>query len=218
MPSGIYKHKPLSEEWRRKISESKRGKRKPPFSEEWRRKISESAKARGAKPPSSLGRKWTESQREKMVKAMTGRVFSLEHRQRISESKKGHSAVSEEGKRSRSIALKGKKKSLDFRLKISGAKNYRWKGGITPLRGQIRHCFEYCEWRKSILKRDDWTCQKCGLRGGDMEVDHYPKTFADIFHKNKIKSLKEAKDCEEFWNLNNGRTLHKKCHRPNIKQ
>ena len=33
-----------------------------------------------------------------------------------------------------------------------------------------------------------------------------------IFEEYKIKSLEEALNCEEFWNINNGRTLCRKCH------
>jgi len=96
---------------------------------------------------------------------------------------------------------------------ISGENHPNWKGGVTPLMLQIRHCFEYRQWRSDIFTKDDFTCQKCKVRGGKLEADHYPKKFSTIFHENKIKSLEEALSCEEFWNINNGRTLCKKCHR-----
>ena len=88
-----------------------------------------------------------------------------------------------------------------------------WKGGITPLNNQIRQCFKYRQWRSDVFTRDDFTCQECGKRGGCLEVDHYPKSFSDIFYKNEIKTLEQALDCEEFWNINNGRTLCLNCHK-----
>lgn len=87
-----------------------------------------------------------------------------------------------------------------------------WKGGITPLLKLIRHCFKYRQWRSDIFQRDDYTCQICNQRGGELNADHHPKMFSEIFAENKIKTLGEALVCEEFWNLNNGRTLCKPCH------
>jgi len=94
----------------------------------------------------------------------------------------------------------------------SGGSHYNWKGGITPLVYQIRNSFKTRQWRSDIFQRDDYTCQICGLKGVYLEVDHYPKLFSEIFKDNKIKSLEEALRCEEFWNLNGGRTLCKECH------
>lgn len=95
----------------------------------------------------------------------------------------------------------------------SGEKSPNWKGGITPIILQIRHCFEYRQWRSDILTRDNYVCQFCGQRGGELVVDHFPKAFSQIFHDNNIKSLQEALVCEEFWNINNGRTLCNECHK-----
>lgn len=33
----------------------------------------------------------------------------------------------------------------------------------------------------------------------------------DIY-RHKIKSFEEANNCEELWNINNGKTLCRKCH------
>ena len=93
-----------------------------------------------------------------------------------------------------------------------GEKNWNWKGGITNLNQQIRHCFEMKEWKKKIREKNDYTCQKCWKRGGNNEVDHYPKNFAKILKDNNIKTLEDAKKCEELWNLDNGRVLCLSCH------
>ncbi len=36
---------------------------------------------------------------------------------------------------------------------------------------------ELIEWRKAVFKRDDYTCQECGIRGTYLEADHI-KPFA----------------------------------------
>ncbi len=35
----------------------------------------------------------------------------------------------------------------------------------------------------------------------------------EIFYENKINNLEQAIDCSEFWDINNGRTLCKSCHK-----
>ena len=95
---------------------------------------------------------------------------------------------------------------------IRGEKNPRWKGGITNLNQQIRHCIEYKNWIKQIFERDDWTCQKCSKRGGNIEADHYPKEFSKILKDNNITSYKDAQECSILWDIKNGRTLCLKCH------
>jgi len=119
--------------------------------------------------------------------------------------------------RSQSMAMKGKLFSSSHRKNMSivrrGEKNKNWKGGITSLLQQIRTCFLYRQWRSDIFTRDDFTCVLCGRKeSGKLEADHYPKRFSEIFHENKIKTIEEALECEEFWNINNGRTLCQKCH------
>ena len=37
---------------------------------------------------------------------------------------------------------------------------------------RIRFSDEYKDWVRSVLERDNFTCQKSGLRGGDLEVHH----------------------------------------------
>lgn len=95
-------------------------------------------------------------------------------------------------------------------LKWSGPKNVNWKGGVTELNVKVRRCRKYTSWVKIILERDNWTCQVCKKRGGDLEVDHYPKLFSEIM--TNITSYKEAIFSKELWSTSNGRTLCKKCH------
>ena len=110
----------------------------------------------------------------------------------------------------------GKKQSEETKRKrmesISGKNHYNWKGGLTPLVRQIRRCFKYRQWRNEVFTGDNFTCILCKKRGGWIEADHYPKSFSEIFYGNKIKTIKQALNCEELWNINNGRTLCRKCH------
>ncbi|MHA1483149.1 MAG: HNH endonuclease [Candidatus Heimdallarchaeaceae archaeon] len=116
--------------------------------------------------------------------------------------------------------MKGKKLPLKTRKKMSeahrGEKAYQWKGGISLLSRFIRHCFKYRQWRSDVFTRDDFTCQECGVRGGDLEA-HHIKPFYKIIKENNIKTLQGALDCEELWNINNGRTLCLQCHRKSHK-
>lgn len=95
--------------------------------------------------------------------------------------------------------------------KMKGENHPNWKRGTALLEEQIRKCFEYRQWRSDVFTRDNFTCQDCGKRGGDLEA-HHIKEFSLILKENNIKTLEEAMNCEELWNINNGITLCKNCH------
>jgi 5-methylcytosine-specific restriction endonuclease McrA len=83
-----------------------------------------------------------------------------------------------------------------------GAKenNPNWTGGpeARKARGaRSRSCLEQRNWSRAVLQRDDFTCQFCGQRGGDLQADHV-KPFRDF--------------PELRWDISNGRTLCKPCH------
>lgn len=86
---------------------------------------------------------------------------------------------------------KGKKVS-----EMSGANNPSWKGGITS-KDRIERVKFRKQMQKIIFERDDYTCQMCGVRGVDLQVDH-------------IQSWAEYVNLR--FNINNCRTLCKKCH------
>lgn len=90
-------------------------------------------------------------------------------------------------------------------------KNPNWKGGITPLNKKIRYSFEYRLWIKFCMQRDNYTCQKCEIIGGNLEV-HHLNPLSNIIKENNIKNLEDAQKCEKVWDLENGITLCQKCH------
>lgn len=97
-----------------------------------------------------------------------------------------------------------------------GQETSNWKNNRTPLDKKIRNSFKYRQWRSDIYTRDNFTCQECNNRGGDLHA-HHKKYFSIILDENNIETLEEAESCEELWNINNGITLcikhHKKIHK-----
>lgn len=96
---------------------------------------------------------------------------------------------------------KGYVMSVEHRRKLSeaakGEKGSGWKGGRMSEKALIRASLNYRLWREAVFKRDNFTCQVCGIRGVRLNADHikpfclYPKLRLD---------------------LNNGRTLCVPCH------
>ena len=176
------KHYIMSEEHRKKISESHFGKK---LSSKHRKRISESHK----------GYIMPESQKRKI---------SIHHKNTIGFGKwmigKKHTQKTKE-----------KVKRFQDKLVKSG-KHHLWKGGITPLVRKIRNSFKYRQWRSDIFTRDNFICTWCGdNQGGNLEA-HHIKPFHLIMKENNIKTFKKGKICEELWNINNGITLCINCH------
>lgn len=72
--------------------------------------------------------------------------------------------------------MKGKHHTIESKKKSSisqsGERNHQWKGGVTPLRVQIRRGVEWNTWRLSVFHRDNFTCQKCKQKGGKLQAHH----------------------------------------------
>lgn len=96
----------------------------------------------------------------------------------------------------------GIKRSLETRRKQSiaqsGSKGSNWKGGVTSINKKIRSSYKYKIWRSEVFERDKYTCQLCGTKGGNLQVDH-------------IKSFSNFKYLR--FEISNGRTLCVDCHR-----
>lgn len=171
--------------------------------------------------------KWSESTRRKIM------FFLLEHK---------HSEETKEKIRIKALGRKHTKLSIkkmclihskigilkELRVKMvanipKGEDCWNWKGGITPLRELIRNSFQFKQWRIDIFKKDNYTCQECFMCGVYVEA-HHIKPFSIIFNEflqqysqfspieDKETLLRLATTYKPFWEVDNGKTLCKKCH------
>lgn len=99
-----------------------------------------------------------------------------------------------------SCSKTGKHLSAETKRKMSlansGARCAAWKGGVTPPNQLARTKFRQ-KMQKLIFERDDYTCQLCGQRGGDLQVDHI-QSWAEYVHLR--------------FNMDNCRTVCVSCH------
>ena len=73
-----------------------------------------------------------------------------------------------------------------------------WRGGKTSERKILMNRIEYINLRKTVFEQDNYTCQICKTRGGNLEMDH----------------IKEWCNYPELrFEITNCRTLCDKCHR-----
>jgi len=113
----------------------------------------------------NVGKKRPNSFIEKIKKALTGRKLSVAHKKKLSQVHLGQ-IPGNKGKRM---------------LKISGKKHWNWKGGLTSRNKKDRESLESKLWREAVFKRDNYTCQKTGVRGETLHPHHilnfaqYPK-------------------------------------------
>ncbi len=84
----------------------------------------------------------------------------------------------------------------------SGINSPRWKGGISILGKRIRKGIAWENWRLSVFKRDDYTCQLCKNKSG--------KNNKVELHPHHIKSYKDYQELR--FDVNNGLTLCSVCH------
>lgn len=47
-----------------------------------------------------------------------------------------------------------------------------WRDGATPAHEKERKSWQYRDWRDAVYARDDYTCKKCGNRGGRIQAHH----------------------------------------------
>ena len=82
---------------------------------------------------------------------------------------------------------------------MRGKNNPRWTGGSSPIRLIDMGRSEYINWKISVFKRDKYTCVKCGCKNNkELQADHI--------------LMWKTHPWERF-NIDNGQTLCKKCHR-----
>ena len=139
-----------------------------------------------------------------------GMHHSIDTKQSISESQTGDKNYWRTSGKVNSAAIcamndkrTGVKLSEDERIRISCTlRNILpedFDGFVSNERKKFMESGEYKRWRDSIFERDDYTCQECFKRGGNLNVHH-------------ILPYKDYPD--EYFTLNylNGITLCRKCH------
>ena len=138
----------------------------------------------------------TEETKRKISKSEKGKMISKEIKKKMSQNSARYwlgRKLPKESIEKRSKARKGKKL-----LKTSGRKHWNWKGGTTPKNKKVRKGVEFRLWREAVFARDNWTCQKYGIKGGKLHP-HHIKNFA------QYPELRFA--------LDNGITFSEKAHR-----
>lgn len=89
-----------------------------------------------------------------------------------------------------------------------------WRGGVSTIANLIRALPENRQWIKQCMFRDNYSCLECGVqsKGNNLQV-HHIKQFALILKENNIDTTEKAIVCDELWNLSNGMTLCRECHK-----
>lgn len=170
MPIGVYHRTP---EHRGILRLAMLGKNKYIRTDEHKKKISESRKGK------ALGRHSEESYL-RMATKLKGRVKSKEHRKKISETLKRKYSNGEivPPLLGRIFSLEHRQKLAEARCgKYSGENHPNWQGGITPENFKIRNSEGFQEWRMRVFVRDNWTCRECGKRSVKLHA-HHIKSFA----------------------------------------
>ena len=127
---------------------------------------------------------------------MYGKKHSEESKRKMSESSRGKPAWNKGIPFSKETC---QKMSDHAKRRFKNRENVpAWKGGITLENKLIRTSLEFMDWRKSVFERDDYVCQKCLERGGELHA-HHIIPFA-IAPKERLE-------------LDNGATLCKPCHK-----
>jgi len=156
---------------------------------------------KGSTQPEGIKRRISETMKSRGIMPpvwtrghMKGKHFSEEHKMKIGEAQRGVP-----------------------RLYAQKEGHWNWQGGISSLRSKLHNSLIATKWNRDVKKRDNYTCQECGIRGGDLEshhiitVSYFLNILRDIYGKEKVfeKSLKH----KLLWSLRNGITLCLPCHR-----
>lgn len=148
----------------------------------------------------TLGKTWKlsdeakENHRKSMAGKGVGRKLSKEHKANISKSISGE---------------RNPMKKLENRIKMSrshkakGVNHHAYKGGVSTTNELARKSQEYRLWREAVFRRDDYTCQDCGVRSGNGK-----KVTINADHIKPFSLFPELR-----FAIDNGRTLCVTCHK-----
>lgn len=213
-----------SAEHRSKLSSA--GKGRTPWNKGINGVFKHSDEAKTKMAAAQKGRKRPLDVVERIASKLRGRPLSNEHKAKLSIVRMGHPSYtlgmkfSEETRRKMSDAQKfignkppiatGRKHTPDSLAKMSlvqterakhedrrGDKAANWRGGIAPKNKKIRESTANRKWRRSVLERDNYTCQHCFSVGGRLQAHH-------------IKEFATHPDLR--FDVDNGLTLCKPCH------
>ncbi|MEH2025796.1 HNH endonuclease [Nostoc sp.] len=125
-------------------------------------------------------------------------------------------------RRGRSEAIKisqrtKNRKWVNGKPELRGSKNPLWKGGKTELSQAIRADALYKKWRSNIFERDEYICQDCGDKSAPgnkviLHADHIIPLH-ELIDIHRLKTIEQSRNCESLWDISNGRTLCRSCHK-----
>ncbi len=186
-------------EFRSKMGDSRRGKKRKPHSEETKRKISEAKKGQ---VPWMKGRHHSDESKRKISEANVGNAppktaFKKGHTPWHKGTKGLVKASSGSFKKGHVPAIKGKHHSEITKEKMRQAALVRG-GGVSTQNEIKRKSAEFGLWRKAVFARDGWNCQRCRESGGKLHPHHI---------------LNFAEHSELQFVADNGITLCESCHK-----
>ena len=180
MPKGIYQHKPLSNETRLKL------KGRVPWNKgrvgvqtAWNKGIKTDKQkfplmGHFYKHSIETKKKISEAKKENPIRYWLGKKTSKEHKEKLSKAHLGKNIGNQNGFKKGQTAWNKRKKGF-----IPSEKHWNWKGGITPENLKIRNSLEIKLWRKAVFERDNFTCMKTEIKGGNLQA-HHINNFADF--------------------------------------
>jgi len=109
---------------------------------------------------------------------------------------------SNETKVKQSKAKLGKSQSLAIRIAQSARMQNigigDWKEFSSSSQERLKSSAQWKNWRTRVFERDNYTCQNCGIKGGELHPHH-------IFAKSEYPKL--------IFNVSNGITMCTECHK-----
>ena len=147
----------------------------------------------------------------------TIKKMQVTHRQNMTKEKRDHlSKLAKERNANMTKKQKEQRYSFEWRKKLSealkGKNGSNWQGGKAGLFNRVKRNFRYKLWRDDVLERDNYTCQLCGLKDKSNHAHHIVK-LRTIFENNLLKIKNYDFDIPLMWDINNGKTYCKACHR-----